>query len=201
MRALQNVPLIFTPLLRPHRHYCIRGPEDSPYVGGYYHGKILFPKDYPYKPPGIMMVTPSGRFQTNTRLCLSLSDFHPDTWHPAWSVSSILIGLLSFMLENTPTAGSVETTDTRKKILAQKSLETNLANVKFVKLFPEIADEITKKLNDRYRLQGSSSIGKQSSKEDSSKTKQRGSDLIANVILLIIIIIFVWVVSRIIEEV
>lgn len=39
-----------------------------------------------------------SRFKTNTRLCLSISDFHPDTWNPAWSVSTILTGLLSFMV-------------------------------------------------------------------------------------------------------
>lgn len=44
------------------------------------------------------MITPTGRFKTNTRLCLSISDFHPDTWNPAWSVSTILTGLLSFMV-------------------------------------------------------------------------------------------------------
>ena len=67
-------------------------------IGGYYHGKLVFPKEYPFKPPRIMMITPNGRFQTNTRLCLSISDFHPDTWNPAWSVSTILTGLLSFMV-------------------------------------------------------------------------------------------------------
>ena len=35
-----------------------------------------------------------------SRLCLSISDFHPDTWNPAWSVSTILTGLLSFMVCN-----------------------------------------------------------------------------------------------------
>ena len=45
-----------------------------------------------------MMITPNGRFQINTRLCLSISDFHPDTWNPAWSVATILTGLLSFMV-------------------------------------------------------------------------------------------------------
>lgn len=67
-------------------------------TGGYYHGKLIFPKDYPFKPPRIMMMTPNGRFQTNTRLCLSISDFHPDLWNPAWSVATILTGLLSFMV-------------------------------------------------------------------------------------------------------
>jgi hypothetical protein len=38
----------------------------------------------------ITMVTPSGRFQPNTRLCLSMTDYHPESWNPMWSVSSIL---------------------------------------------------------------------------------------------------------------
>ena len=36
-------------------------------TGGYYWGKLVFPKEYPFKPPRIEMTTPSGRFQTNTR--------------------------------------------------------------------------------------------------------------------------------------
>ena len=61
-------------------------------------GKIIFPSDYPFKPPGLKMMTPNGRFKTDYRLCLSMSDYHPDTWNPAWSVSTILTGLLSFMV-------------------------------------------------------------------------------------------------------
>lgn len=37
----------------------------------------LLQPEYPFKPPAIMMLTPSGRFATGTRLCLSMSDFHP----------------------------------------------------------------------------------------------------------------------------
>lgn len=101
------------------RHYVIRGPPDSPYEGGEYHGKVIFPSDYPYKPPAIKMLTPNGRFQTDYRLCLSMSDYHrrffllviwlvgvrslifcgsAGTWNPAWSVATILTGLLSFMV-------------------------------------------------------------------------------------------------------
>lgn len=35
-------------------HYVLEGPTDdprSPYYGGIYHGKLIFPKEYPYKPP------------------------------------------------------------------------------------------------------------------------------------------------------
>lgn len=43
-------------------------------------GVLLFPKDYPYKPPSVLMYTPNGRFQERTRLCLSMSDFHPGVY-------------------------------------------------------------------------------------------------------------------------
>lgn len=48
-------------------HYVVQGPENSVYHGGYYHGKLLFPAEFPFKPPSIFMITPNGRFKTNTR--------------------------------------------------------------------------------------------------------------------------------------
>lgn len=63
-------------------HYVIEGAKGSPYEGGFYHGMVLFPKEYPHKPPSIQMFTPNGRFKPSTRLCLSISDFHPETWNP-----------------------------------------------------------------------------------------------------------------------
>lgn len=59
-------------------HYVIEGSEKTPYAGGFYHGKLVFPKDYPLKPPSVIMLTRNGRFQPNRRLCLSMSDFHPE---------------------------------------------------------------------------------------------------------------------------
>lgn len=86
-------------------HFCIEGPAGSPYQGGYYHGIIRFPQEYPFKPPSIRMLTPSGRFEPNQRICLSMSDFHPETWNCMWSVSSILQGVVSFMLDSAPAIG------------------------------------------------------------------------------------------------
>jgi len=123
-------------------HYVVRGPEQSPYEGGFFHGKLKFPSEFPFRAPSIYMITPNGRFKTNTRLCLSISDFHPDTWNPAWSVGTILTGLLSFMLEKSPTLGSIETSDTEKRRLALKSLEYNLKDKLVGELFPEIFEEM-----------------------------------------------------------
>ncbi len=78
-------------------HFLIFGLTDCPYEGGFYYGKLAFPNDYPNKPPSIMMITPSGRFNPHTRICLSISDFHPETWNPAWKTESIITALISFM--------------------------------------------------------------------------------------------------------
>merc|ERR1719282_2186274 len=68
-------------------HYVLHGlPADTPYAGGVFWGKLVFPQEYPLRPPAIYMITPSGRFVTNARLCLSMSDFHPKTWSPTWRV-------------------------------------------------------------------------------------------------------------------
>ncbi|KAG0639861.1 ubiquitin-conjugating enzyme/RWD-like protein, partial [Tuber brumale] len=102
-------------------HYIITGPEKTPYENGQYWGTLVFPADYPFKPPAIRMMTPSGRFQTSTRLCLSISDFHPKSFNPAWQVSTILMGLLSFMTGEEMTTGSISATDRERRILAARS--------------------------------------------------------------------------------
>jgi ubiquitin-conjugating enzyme E2 J2 len=124
-------------------HYVIdvgSTKDENPYQGGNYHGKLVFPKEYPMKPPGVIMLTPSGRFKTNQRLCLSLSDFHPESWSPAWTIRSILLGLYSFMLEpdTVITNGSIEanlTSTEHKRKLAQQSLSFNKRNPVFCQLF------------------------------------------------------------------
>ncbi|KAL0277210.1 UNVERIFIED_CONTAM: hypothetical protein PYX00_004571 [Menopon gallinae] len=130
-------------------HYVVSGPEDTPYEGGYYHGKLVFPEEFPFKPPSIYMITPNGRFVTNTRLCLSISDYHPDTWNPAWSVGTILTGLLSFMTEDTRTLGSTKSTTYEKQQFAYQSLEFNLQDKTFQKLFPELCQKIRNTLDMR----------------------------------------------------
>ncbi|XWS16099.1 hypothetical protein CRYUN_Cryun34aG0056500 [Craigia yunnanensis] len=125
-------------------HYVLEGSEGTPFAGGYYYGKIKFPPEYPYKPPGITMITPNGRFMTQKKICLSMSDFHPESWNPMWSVSSILTGLLSFMMDNSPTTGSVNTTAAEKQRLAKMSLAFNCKNPTFRKLFQEYVDKYNK---------------------------------------------------------
>lgn len=118
-------------------HFVLEGAKSTDYEGGVYHGKLVFPPQYPYKPPSISLFTPNGRFATNTKLCLSMTDYHPESWNPMWSVGTILTGLLSFIYDNQPTTGSITTTKQEKKKLAAESLTFNVKNPTFRTLFPE----------------------------------------------------------------
>ncbi|KAF3039236.1 hypothetical protein E8E11_001115 [Didymella keratinophila] len=79
-------------------HFTIRGPESpSAYAGGIYHGRIILPPQYPLRPPNFRFLTPTGRFEVNREICLSISGHHEETWQPAWGVRTALVAIRSFM--------------------------------------------------------------------------------------------------------
>eukprot|EP00931_Biecheleriopsis_adriatica_P042331 TRINITY_DN24123_c0_g1_i1.p1 TRINITY_DN24123_c0_g1~~TRINITY_DN24123_c0_g1_i1.p1 ORF type:complete len:623 (-),score=79.12 TRINITY_DN24123_c0_g1_i1:87-1907(-) len=117
-------------------------PSDTPYHRGCYHGKVMFAPEHPHKPPAIVMITPSGRLETGRKLCLSMTDFHPESWNPAWSVETILVGLLSFFIENRETGyGAVDASEAQRRKMAEESWAANAAQAEFVSLFPEFVHE------------------------------------------------------------
>ncbi|EAL93946.1 ubiquitin-conjugating enzyme E2 [Aspergillus fumigatus Af293] len=79
-------------------HFTLAGPPPpSPYAGGIYHGRIVLPPSYPLRPPSFRFLTPSGRFEVNREICLSISGHHEETWQPAWGIRTALLALRSFM--------------------------------------------------------------------------------------------------------
>ena len=109
-----------------HWHYCIYNLKDGPYEGGYYHGILKFPNEYPMKPPSVIMFTPSGRFSPDVRICLTISDWHPESWNPVWKVESIIMGLIIFILTDESSIGSLHQSAAERKKFAKESLNWNL---------------------------------------------------------------------------
>ena len=107
-------------------HFIIYNLRGSPYEKGYYHGRLHFPESFPFKPPKIMMVTPNGRFLTNTPICTSFSDFHPETWNPTWDVEQIISALISFMLKEDLTIGCFAGSPLQRRQFALHSVKFNL---------------------------------------------------------------------------
>ncbi|CAK5085286.1 unnamed protein product [Meloidogyne enterolobii] len=177
-------------------HYVVIGAPDTPYEGGYYHGKLVFPQDFPFRPPSIYMLTPSGRFQVNTRLCLSISDFHPDTWNPSWSVSTIIMGLISFMNENSPTLGSLLTSDYERRILARRSREFNLKSPQFCEVFSELAEQIRCELEEERALNAESNGSNEN--VNNQTTRPSSSSITANLLMVTGVVILIFAVRYVV---
>ena len=110
--------------------------DSGVYAGGEYHGLLDLPKEYPMAPPRLSFFTPSGRFETGERICVSFSDYHPELWNPSWGIESVLVGLQSFMQEECPEAlGSMMASPKKRQKLAAESHAFNSEDELFVQLF------------------------------------------------------------------
>ncbi|XP_026089727.1 ubiquitin-conjugating enzyme E2 J1-like [Carassius auratus] len=105
-------------------HFSVRGPPDSDFDGGVYHGRIVLPPEYPMKPPSIILLTPNGRFEVGKKICLSISGHHPETWQPSWSIRTALIAIIGFMpTKGEGAIGSLDYTPEERRALAKKSVD------------------------------------------------------------------------------
>ncbi|XP_060076224.1 mucin-2-like [Ylistrum balloti] len=105
-------------------HFTIRGPGESEFDGGLYHGRIVLPPEYPMKPPSIILLTPNGRFEVFKKICLSISGHHPESWQPSWSIRTALLAIIGFMPTHGAGAiGSLDYSKEERVKLAKKSLE------------------------------------------------------------------------------
>ncbi|XP_022760692.1 ubiquitin-conjugating enzyme E2 32-like [Durio zibethinus] len=128
--------------------FAIRGPRDSEFEGGIYHGRIQLPAEYPFKPPSFMLLTPNGRFETQTKICLSISNHHPEHWQPSWSVRTALVALIAFMPTSPNGAlGSLDYKKEERHGLAIKSREAppKFGNPERQKLIDEIHEYMLSK--------------------------------------------------------
>ncbi|NXP18692.1 UB2J1 enzyme, partial [Scytalopus superciliaris] len=103
-------------------HFTVRGPPDSDFDGGIYHGRIVLPPEYPMKPPSIILLTANGRFEVGKKICLSISGHHPETWQPSWSIRTALLAIIGFMpTKGEGAIGSLDYTPEERRALAKKS--------------------------------------------------------------------------------
>jgi ubiquitin-conjugating enzyme E2 J1 len=103
-------------------HFTLRGPPNSPFAEGIYHGRIVLPPTYPLRPPSFRFTTPSGRFEANREICLSISGHHEETWQPAWGVRTAIVALRSFMeTDASGQIGGLNTNESVRRKLATES--------------------------------------------------------------------------------
>jgi ubiquitin-conjugating enzyme E2 J2 len=153
LKLLKKEPLEFIDALPDETnmltwYFLLKGPAYSDYKGGYYIGTIIHSPEYPFKPPDFKMLTPSGRFTINTKICLSNSSYHSNEWSSMWTIKSILIGFLSIMLDdNEHGISHINESKEAKRSYAANSVAFNKKNYlniikKFDRFFNEQGDPL-----------------------------------------------------------
>jgi ubiquitin-conjugating enzyme E2 D len=79
----------------------IMGPIDSPFAGGKFLASIIFPTEYPFKPPKITFITKiyHPNISNNGVICL---DILGNQWSPALTITKILLSLSSLLTDPNP---------------------------------------------------------------------------------------------------
>jgi ubiquitin-conjugating enzyme E2 D/E len=85
----------------------IMGPSGSPYAGGIFYLRIVFPYEYPFKPPNVRFTTKvyHCNIDDNGAICL---DILKNNWSPALTISKVLLSIASLLADANPKDPLVE---------------------------------------------------------------------------------------------
>lgn len=80
---------------------CILGPKDSPYEGGIFYLNIVFPGDYPFKPPKVTFQTKiyHPNIADDGTICL---DILKKEWSPVLTIAKVLLSICSLLDDPNP---------------------------------------------------------------------------------------------------
>lgn len=103
-------------------HFVLLGAENSVFERGLFHGRIMLDQDYPMKPPRVIFLTETGRFEVGVPVCLTITSHHAECWQPTWDIRTALTAIRAFM--ETPAAGAlggIDSSDEDRINFAQRS--------------------------------------------------------------------------------
>ena len=102
-------------------HFTVRGPLASDFEGGFFHGILRLPANYPYKGPQIVFTSETGRFVKDVDIVPTIFEL---MWTPALTIQVIMHSVVSAFTESAegcPTA--LEATPEERQAIARESLE------------------------------------------------------------------------------
>eukprot|EP00003_Mantamonas_plastica_P024565 TRINITY_DN4597_c0_g1_i4.p1 TRINITY_DN4597_c0_g1~~TRINITY_DN4597_c0_g1_i4.p1 ORF type:complete len:625 (+),score=140.00 TRINITY_DN4597_c0_g1_i4:58-1875(+) len=163
-------------------HFTIRGPPDSAFEEGIYHGRIILPPEYPMKPPDFMFLTPNGRFKENEKFCVTISGYHPEKWQAAWTVRTALLALISLMPDAVEGIGSVDYGEDERRRLAKESVnfECDVCGICVRDALPPIPQNVLESKEEQERRELLEKIEKEKEEEGEHQGVEAAGDSTAN---------------------
>jgi ubiquitin-conjugating enzyme E2 J1 len=138
------------------------------------------------RPPSFRFLSPSGRFEINREICLSISEHHEDTWQPAWGIRTAVVALRGFMeTEAGGQLGGLECGEERRKTMATESrdwtcdtcgkrsvdiLKESEEAAKELNMDGRVEDEVPKELKFKVKQENGERVAQTNSAETLART-------------------------------
>lgn len=145
--------------------YFIFELKDKPFKNCQVLCIMDFPKEYPLKAPDIKVLTPTGRFETGRKICMTNTGFHNESWSPLWSLNNLIIGFISSFYEKQTGLGHLMESDAHRMMLSAQSRTYNIDH------YPEIVAKLISSDNSRSEDNGSSDATETKTERDVKRRK------------------------------
>jgi len=116
-----------------------------------------------------MLLTPNGRFETLTKICLSITSYHEEHWQPSWSVRTALTAIRAFMV--TPSEGALGGIDFSEEQRREYAEKSRAKEVNFT-FGSEKRREVTRLVHEK--MLGRMDRAKQAAKKAAMERRERG---------------------------
>lgn len=105
--------------------------DDGEYTGGEYLVRVELPKDFPFNPPSFYFMTPNGLYGLETKVCVSIGEYHKENYRATLGVDGFCKQLVSGLIGWRDLGNGINikhTSAPAKAQLARESHEYNIAN-------------------------------------------------------------------------
>lgn len=105
--------------------------DNGEFAGGEYLLKMVAPEGFPFKPPEFYFYTENGVYGTNTKVCISIGEYHSDQYRAALGMDGFANQLWNGMIGWKSLGGGISILHTdikEKKRLAARSRDYNRKN-------------------------------------------------------------------------
>ncbi len=114
------------------------GPEDE-FVGGEYLVRIHLPENFPYEPPHFYFMTPQGLYGLETKVCVSIGEYHKDEYRSTLGVDGFCNQLVSGLICWRDMGGGINILNTKTSEKRRMALDSKRYNREH---YPQLIAEI-----------------------------------------------------------